>query len=165
MYCSKDIVLGGWGDQWPKNHAWRLQPLTIIFIPFSTLPFKCTDDEKTHRENCTKIIPFMSMSNWFHLSICTHILSDLVVMTCVRLYLVYEELWCVVRMGYSPAFRQPRSVTFMIILLFQYSQDVSGRSGPGLRRFRPKENSGRSAGVLCHWYTCSPAVSWSGFGF
>ena len=55
-----------------------------------------------------------------------------------------------VRMGYPPAFRQPRSVTFMIILLFQYSHDVSGRSGPGLRRFRPKENSGRSAGVLCH---------------
>ena len=55
-----------------------------------------------------------------------------------------------VRMGYSPAFRQPRSVTFMIILLFQYSHDVSGRSGPGFRRFRPKENSGRSAGVLCH---------------
>ena len=55
-----------------------------------------------------------------------------------------------VRMDYSPAFRQPRSVTFMIILLFQYSHDISGRSGPGLRRFRPKENSGRSAGVLCH---------------
>ena len=55
-----------------------------------------------------------------------------------------------VRMGYPPAFRQPRSVTFMIILLFQYSHDVSGRSGPGFRRFRPKENSGRSAGVLCH---------------
>ena len=62
------------------------------------------------------------------------------------------------KVGLFSGFLAAQNKTFMIILLFQYSHIVSGCFWTQFRGFWPKENPGRSAGVLCHWYTCSPAV-------
>ena len=70
-----------------------------------------------------------------------------------------EVLQC--KLGSYPGFPAAPECDIMIIRSFRSTPYVSGRSGSGFWGFRPKENSGRPAGVLCHWNTCSPGVFFS----